>query len=411
MKYLFIASDYKPWPGGIAAYIDTLARGLIRLGHSVNVLGVVEPHERERIEFLERYEAWARPFVVAHDGRPRNWLGNKCVSLLEIIRCAWPTGRRVLDRTPLFRSSAESVAQLKQIVTAERPGMVVLGNVDLNCYSLVLFLIESQLPYGILAHDVEVNYSPNRKNDLVRRGMMLKNADWVAANSLHTKSLLGAWGIEPNKIMVIHPPIPDQAMAASGEGRHGSNDVYSLLTVCRLVNSKGIDIVLRAVKMLHDRGIPCRYNVIGEGKERATLENLAVELHVDDSACFMGHVSEERKWACFRSADVFVMPSRVDARLAHEGFGIAFLEAAACGTPAVGSRAGGIPDAVIDGETGLLVKPESPEEVADALEVLYREPEKRKEMGKTAMRRARTKFSANAVASRFHQEVLKRMCP
>src|ERR1700733_6204679 len=78
--FLFIASDYKPWPGGIAEYIDSLARGLMDLGDTAKVLGVVQPGEKDRIEFLETYEPWVSPFPLTEDRKPVNWLGRKLVS-------------------------------------------------------------------------------------------------------------------------------------------------------------------------------------------------------------------------------------------------------------------------------------------------------------------------------------------
>src|ERR1700691_4063158 len=107
---LFIASDYKPRPGGIAAYIDTLARGLIDLGQNAKVLAVVDAHDRERIAFLESYEDWVFPFKVVSDKRPKDWIGNKTISLLEIARCLNLTARRVLEKTRFFKASADAIA-------------------------------------------------------------------------------------------------------------------------------------------------------------------------------------------------------------------------------------------------------------------------------------------------------------
>ena len=95
--FLFIASDYKPWPGGIAAYLDTLARGLISLGDTTKVLAIVHPDEKERIGFLETYEPWVIPFPMVQDDKPANWLDRKWFSLLEVLRCLSPTCRRVLE--------------------------------------------------------------------------------------------------------------------------------------------------------------------------------------------------------------------------------------------------------------------------------------------------------------------------
>lgn len=407
IRFAFIASDYKPMPGGIAAYIDALARGLIELGHDARVLAVVQPHEKERRAFLNDYQAWVSPFQVAHDVRPRSWVANKFVSSLEIVRCLSPRARNILRRTSFFRASAGSIARLEEVLAEQRPTVVVLGHLDLNLYPLVLLLLERRLPYVIVAHDVEIRRCPSRINDRVRRGLMLKGARLIAANSHHTKSLVEAWGISKHRVKIVHPPIAEEAIRESAGLQCAPRERadFNLVTICRLVKGKGIDIVLRALKILTAKQIPCRYVIGGKGDEREFLETLASDLGLKAGVQFKGSITEDEKWHLLRNADVFVMPSRVDTKVQHEGFGIAFVEAAAFGVPGVGTRAGGIPDSVVDGRTGILVPQESPESLAEALCFLYRNPKKRREMGRTALLRARAEFSPTAIAARFRDEV------
>lgn len=411
--FLFIASDYKPWPGGIAAYIDSLARGLMSLGDKTKVLAVVQPDEKERIGFLETYEPWVTPFEVVHDNKPANWLGRRSVSLLEILRCLSPICRYVLERTPLFESSTASIAKLNRLLSEEKPTAIVFGHLDLKLYPLALSLLRRQRPFGIIAHGSEIGWLPNnKKNDRVIKEVMLKGATWIAANSRHTKLSLETWGIPSDRIEVICPPVSEEVMKESSvlEPVSRKNDDLSLATVCRLVKGKGIDLILRALQILTERGIPYRYVIGGEGPERTLLEGLVGELGLRDKVHFEGYVTGKRKWDLLRHSDVFVMPSRLDSEIQwQEGFGIAFAEAAAFGVPAVGSRTGGIPDAVIDGETGILVAEESFNDLADALTFLYLNPEKRKGMGRAARERARNQFSPRAIAARFRGEMAKRV--
>lgn len=401
---LFIASDYKPNPGGIAAYLDSLVRGLMGLGNNAKVLALVESKEKERLAFLRTYENWVIPLEIAYDKRPENWLGNKVASLLEIVCCTSPWAHKLLDKTSWFKASAESLNKIKAVLEREKPALIVIGHLDLKLYPLALHLRENRLPYGIIAHDAEIYFSAHRLNDRVRRGMMVKGAKWIAANSRHTKSLVEAWGLAPERIIIVHPPLSEQAINVGNVPR-ASSGVFTLVTVARIVRNKGIDIVLRALTILDRHRVPYRYVVAGEGPERTSLERLAVELGVQKNVHFVGSVSEDDKWRLLQSADVFVMPSHVDPSQQHEGFGIVFLEAAACGIPAIGSNAGGIPDAVVDGETGILVEPESPEKLAEALMSLYQNPEKRKEMGEAGRQRARSQFSPQAIATHFQQAV------
>jgi glycosyltransferase involved in cell wall biosynthesis len=408
-NFLIVASDYKPKPGGRADYIDNLARGLIKLGNKTKVLAVVQPHQKERIAFLKKYEEWVIPFEVVYDERPGNWVGNKFVSLLEIARCLSPKARRILERTSFFRASANSVARLEEVLANENPSMIVFGHLDMRLYPFSLFFQEQQMPYGIIAHESEIYPFRNRKNELIRRGAMLKGAKWIAANSRHTQSLVEMWGIPCDRIKIVHPPISEEAIRAQVDLKQipGTRGTLNIVTICRLVKPKGIDTVIRALKILDARGIPFRYSIGGEGVERKFLEALVDELGLRNRIHFMGYIEDDEKWRLLQKNDVFVMPSRIDPKTQHEGFGIAFVEAAAFGLPGVGSREGGIPDAVVDGKTGILVPQESPEELAEALTFLYRNPEKRMEMGRAGMERARTQFSPTAIAAHFQETILE----
>lgn len=313
----------------------------------------------------------------------------------------------MVEWSPFFRSSRIAIANLERVLRREQPTTVIFGHLDLNLYPLALLLTDLQVPYGILAHDVEIYRSSARINDLVRRGMMLKRAKWIAANSHHTKSLLEEWGIPASRIKLVHPPISAEAIEASAHAERSCRheDRLKLVTVCRVVKAKGIDIVIRALAILKVKGIPFRYDIAGDGEYRQSLEELVRDLGLTDSVHFLGSVSDAGKWRLLKDSDVFVMPSRVDPKVQHEGFGIAFIEAAAFGVPGVGSNAGGIPDAIVDGVTGMLVPQESHEKLADALRFLYLNPERLRDMGRTARERARSQFSPTAVAAHFESRV------
>ncbi len=407
-RYTFIATDYKPKPGGIAAYLDTLARGLIRLGADVHVLAVIPPDDRDRLRFLTGYEPWVTPFRVSYDRRPQNRIASGVVSVLEMMRCLQsPTLRRLVERTRVFDASVRSINQLQQMLNPEQSQMVVFGHLDLNLYPFALFLAERRIPYGIIAHDFEVRRYSGRLNDTVRRGMMLRRAAWIVANSQHTRSLLNPWRLPSHKLIVVHPPVAEEAIRGGHLHKTNAGGRYNLITICRLVRSKGIDIVLRALKILDAAGVPFEYVVVGDGGERQSLERMAHALGIEHSVRFMGSVCDEAKWPLLQRADVFVMPSRVDSRVQHEGFGIGFIEAAAFGVPGVGSTGGGIPEAVMHGKTGLLVPEDSPEQLASALMFLYTNPETRQAMAATGFARARSEFAPTAIATHFDHEVGK----
>lgn len=408
--YTFIASDYKPNPGGIAAYLDSLARGLIDMGARVRVLAVIPAEDHARLTYLERYEAWVSPFPVTYDERPRNWVGYGVISALEILRCV-PSAivRRLVEQTGAFAASVRSINQLRKMLPIEKPNMVVFGHLDLNLYPFALYLAEQRIRYGIIAHDSEIYRNAGRINDIVRRGMMLKRAAWVAANSNHTRLLLDQWRLPSNKVMIVHPPISEEALRDGRVRKPKTGGQYNLITIGRLVKAKGIDIVLRALAILNAERIDFQYVVVGDGSEREALEKLAQAVGIENRVHFTGFIGDDAKWPLLRNADVFVMPSRIDPRVQHEGFGLAFIEAAAFGVPGVGSTGGGIPEAVINGQTGLLVPEDSVERLAEALIFMYSNPDIRQAMATRGLQRARTEFSAITIAAHFDEEVRKRV--
>jgi glycosyltransferase involved in cell wall biosynthesis len=409
-RILIIVSDWNGamiWPGGIAEYIYSLTDSLISLGDQVAMLAVVRDDEKDGIGIRKSSDVAVIPFAMHKDKKPVNPLGRKIVSMLEALRCVSPAMRRLLLRSSLFRASSDAIGNMRRVLSEYRPDVVIFGHMDVKLYPLAQCLLDHKVPYGIIAHDSEIRQAAKKRlNDLALRGTMLRGSSWIAANSRHTQSIAESWRVPPGRISIIYPPISHEAMIQSGHANAGSGhrQYLTIVSICRLVRGKGIDLVLRALKTLRDREIPFRYLIGGDGSQKASLQLMVQEFGLQDQVELLGSVDGQKKWDLLRKADVFAMPSRVDPAIPwQEGFGIALVEAAAFGIPAVASTSGGIPDAVIDGETGILVSEESPEEIAEALTLLYRKPEVRRGLGQTARQRARKQFSPEAIAAQFQE--------
>jgi phosphatidylinositol alpha-1,6-mannosyltransferase len=163
-----------------------------------------------------------------------------------------------------------------------------------------------------------------------------------------------------------------------------------LLTVARLEWHKGIDTVIRALPAIRAAHPGTRYAVAGVGPRQGELERLAGEAGVRHAVAFLGFVPDEELPALYNAADLYVGVSRYHDLLA-EGFGISLVEASASGIAVVGGRSGGVPDAVRDGETGILVDPEDPAAVAAGIIGLLGDEALRRRMG-AAGRRAVESF-------------------
>jgi glycosyltransferase involved in cell wall biosynthesis len=404
-KLLFVASDYLPSPGGIARYLDTLVRGMREVGADARILVAVPSAKHETIAFLQNYEDWAEALVVREEERPSARLANMAVSAVELSTCVSGLARRVSRNWgPLDWAFSRSEA-FSHYLDSFLPGLVVFGHLNRRCYPFVLTLRERGIPYVVIAHDYEVYPPPlHHFNDWFVKGVVMRNAGRVFPNSNHTGSIVAKWGIPLKRITVIPPPVSSEVFDAAllpVEKNTGVKERFTIASVCRLVHSKGIDLVLQALSTLREKGANFHYVIAGDGPERSSLEEMCRRLGLMERVLFLGHVSEEQKFGLYRQADVFVLPSRVVSTSSHEGFGIVFLEAAAFGVPSVATIAGGIPDAVINGETGLLVTPESPEEIAAALLRLMQDPDLRERLGSKGRERALTEFRPKHVAARF----------
>lgn len=165
----------------------------------------------------------------------------------------------------------------------------------------------------------------------------------------------------------------------------------------------GIDLLIRAFARLDHPA--ARLVIVGEGPQRAEYEALVRELGLAGRVELPGWVDPGAIPETYRSFDVFVAPSRLEA------FGVAVLEAAASGLPSVVSRVGGLPEVVQDGVTGLLVPPEDPEALAQALDELLRDPERRRRMGEAARHFVESRYRWEDTAERMerlYRELLTR---
>ncbi|MFC4100089.1 glycosyltransferase family 4 protein [Paenibacillus xanthanilyticus] len=173
------------------------------------------------------------------------------------------------------------------------------------------------------------------------------------------------------------------------------NEVVQLITVCRLVPAKGLDILLHACAELKRRGHPFVLHIIGDGPIRPELEQLALQLDLYDDIIFYGYMLHPEEFMPF--FDVFVLPSRAEA------FGSVFAEAALCWLALIGTNVGGISEQIENGVNGLLVPPEDPIALSDALEKVITDPVFRYNMARHAWNKAKRDYSLHRVISQLKQ--------
>ncbi|HEY1213960.1 MAG TPA: glycosyltransferase family 4 protein [Bryobacteraceae bacterium] len=172
---------------------------------------------------------------------------------------------------------------------------------------------------------------------------------------------------------------------------------FTALSVCRFYPRKRLNVLLQAVALLRDRLPQLEVRIVGRGPEYRRLRQLSSELRVESMLCWLGDVNADTLAAEYNRSDMFCLPS------VQEGFGIVFLEAMAAGKPIVGARIAAIPEVV---RSGILVQPENPEALADAILLLYRDPDGRESLASAGLREVE-QFDMRRVAARFISEVAK----
>ena len=169
------------------------------------------------------------------------------------------------------------------------------------------------------------------------------------------------------------------------------------MTVARLQQHKGMDTVIEALPAILEHAPDVRYAVAGTGPDRERLEKRAQQLRLGDRVRFLGGIGDQDLPAFYNLASLYVGASRRAERLGVEGFGISLVVASACGLPVVAGNSGGVPDAVRDGETGILVPPEEPTAIAAAVCRLLADPAAAKRMGQNGRRAVETYFNWDRV--------------
>jgi glycosyltransferase involved in cell wall biosynthesis len=200
-------------------------------------------------------------------------------------------------------------------------------------------------------------------------------------------------GLPVVKLRVVHYGLdaPPEPWGPQG-GPDLAPETPVLVAVCRLVRQKGVDVAVEALALTRERHPAAQLVVLGEGPLRGELTELAERRGIADAVSFPGRVGDVAWW--LRRANVVVHPAR------WEGFGLALLEAMLSERPVVATAVSSIPEIVADGKTGLLVPPDDPRALADAVSALLDDPARAIAMGAAGRASARSEFSVARMAER-----------
>jgi L-malate glycosyltransferase len=210
-------------------------------------------------------------------------------------------------------------------------------------------------------------------------------------------------GVNEERIDILYAGIDTNRLTDSSSDfreQHGiPKQSLVIAAVGSMISRKGHDLLIRAFSQLPDDEHAPRLILCGGGPEERALRELSVSLGVADRVIMPGYVSSPVP--VYKAANIFALASRV------EGFGLVFAEAGHFGLPAVSTFVGGIPEAVANGVTGLLVPPENVDALAKALKTLAYDPKLRSQMGSAAEARVEKLFTAKSMARSFEKTYIE----
>lgn len=366
MRHVFVTNDFPPKVGGIESYLSNLCMGF----YPSDVL-VVAP-AREGWEEVDE----ALPYGVARV--PGSYLR---------------ASRRVYRA--IVQAAEEFEADAIHFLAA-----LPLGRLGPRLRAA------TGLPFTVVAHGTGEILLPARV-PLARRALrkVLTQADLVFPVSKFTQEAVERITKGEADTMVVPPCIDIERFSLDVSGaevraKYGLAGRFVVLFVSRLVKRKGADTLIRALGEETDSVAL----IVGTGSERASLSRLAREVGAADRTIFAGFVPDEDLPAFYAAADCFCMPcSNRFGGLDTEGFGVVFLEAQATGLPCITGRCGGSVEAVVHGETGVVLDEPTPDAVQRALELLAQDDALCARLGAAGRLRMERDFAPEVAAGRIEE--------
>ncbi|WP_327366936.1 glycosyltransferase family 4 protein [Streptomyces sp. NBC_01217] len=374
-KTLIVTNDFPPRPGGIQAFLHNMA---LRLDPGqIVVYASTWKRSPEGLAATAAFDA-EQPFTVVRDRTtmllPTPGVTRRAVQLLRVHGC-----------TSVWFGAAAPLGLMAPAL--RRAGA-------------------RRLVATTHGHEAGWAQLPAARQLLRRIG---EGTDTITYLGEYTRSRIAtALSPEAADRMVQLPPGVDEKTFHPDSGgdliraRLGLSDRPVVVCVSRLVPRKGQDTLILAMPAILAQVPDAVLLIVGGGPYDKDLKRLAAETGVAESVRFTGAVPWDELPAHCGAGDVFAMPCRTRrGGLDVEGLGIVFLEASATGLPVVAGDSGGAPDAVLDGETGWVVHGGSPEESADRIVTLLRDPELRRRMGERGRAWVEEKWRWDLMAERL----------
>jgi phosphatidylinositol alpha-1,6-mannosyltransferase len=380
MNILIVALDFKPNFGGIAEYTHQIAQHLQRRGDEVVVLSTIMENAHEHDVSVE----------------------------YKVVRFRYHQSEK-LNIKNLYLS----YKVIKEVAQKHSTDVIIANSFGSFTHLCWLVAKLHGVPYAIFVHGRDVT------KDLglyawLERILVLRGARKVFCNSSFTQQAVMNLKVPAKKIRIFPPGVSKRFLKMRNDmSRNDLRRKFDLsrknvvLTLGRLEERKGLDKTIEALSYVVQKISNVVYFIVGDGPYRNNLEDLVTRFKLQDVVFFIGYVPDEDKAAYYSVADLFVMPNRELPDGDVEGFGIVYLEANAYGKPVIAGKSGGVLDAVIDGETGILVNSNNVIEIADAIIQLLENKRYGERLGMQGKKRVEQEFVWDMIVPALQREIHK----
>ncbi len=376
-KTLLVTSQFPPAFGGVETHLYNFAK---RLNPAKLLVLASEQENAGNFDKKQNYQTIRAEFLY-----PSKWIWPQWLPLLKKIK-------------QLVKQEKIEHILAGQVLPVGTAAMIAAQTFDIS-YSVYTYALDIELP----------KQNPRHRHTLKK---VLGNASRIFTISEDTKRRIRELDIPEKKIIKITPGLdlaeflpPASRLAEQTEQlrqRYNLAGKKVILTIGRLVARKGQDTVIQALPAILKEEPLAHYVIAGGGEFESRLKKLVRQLNLSDHVTFTGKFRDEEKAAWYNLCDIFAMISRVEQKTDIEGFGIVYLEANALGKPVVAGRSGGVEDAVIGNQTGLLVQdPTNIHETARSILNVLHDPELASRLGLNGKKRVSADFDWNNLAKRL----------
>ena len=280
------------------------------------------------------------------------------------LRLQAPFGKRhsVISITLFLIFFPIGIYQLTRLIQKHRIDIVNIHFPGDYCFYFALCrrILPIRLVTSIHGADFFPGGRPKVRYSSTIRWLLSSSDLIVAPSQSYREDFLSVFPKFNGKTTFIHNGIDLAELTVPQAGNRGAQDRYVLCIAAHNVK-KGLDVLIRAVALLGDLDPPFKLFLVGDGPLRGQLENLVSLLGIEGRIKFLGWQERAEVANLLHGCEVFVLPSR------SEPFGVAIVEAMACRKPVVATKAGGIPEIIQNGKNGILVEPDNPAALAEAL--------------------------------------------